>query len=370
MPAALTQAVPGPNHQIVDRYGKPTPIWYPWLVNISDFVNGIASGELIVPGAITADLIAAGAITVEKIDATNIEVLSGTFGTLQTNDTTTRIQITDDDNELRCYIDGVLIASIGANAVSNGAFIAATSPSASWYPAEFSNTSPGGGALICASVGGYTIQSDQTTSSAGQHYAGSFRNSTGGQGVIGASSGNGSYAFFASVGTYGPFTGSHPGLLRKSETPEPGDILIDGEVIGKSLNDVICTATRSMRACDPAAIGVLSNIVPMHGDTLMPALGLLGKGEGSILTDAEWDRMKAAHDYCTINAVGEGCINVCGEGGNIAKGDLIVTSSMPGKGMKQSDDIVRSYTVARAREAVTFTSPTATAQIACIYLSG
>lgn len=369
MPAALTQAIPGPNHEIVDRYRRPTAVWYPWFVKMVDFVNGIANGELIVPGAITADLIAAGAITVDKIDATNLDVLDGTFGTLKTNDTTTRVQITDADNELRCYVGGTLIASIGANVISNGAFIAATSPSDAWYPAEFSNTSAGGGALVCASVGGYTIQSDQTTSSAGQHYAGSFRNSSGGQGVIGASSGNGSYAFFAAAGTYGPFTGAHPGLLRKSETPEPGDILIDGDVIGKSINDVICTATRSTHACEPA-LGVFSNRSALHGDTLMPALGLLGKGEGSILTDAEWDHFKATHDYCTINSLGEGCINVCGENGNIAKGDLIVTSNMPGKGMRQSDDIVRSYTVARAREAVTFTSPTATAQIACIYLSG
>jgi hypothetical protein len=43
---------------------------------------------------------------------------------------------------------------------------------------------------------------------------------------------------------------------------------------------------------------------------------------------------------------------------------------MPGKGMKQDDDIVRNYTVAKSREAVTFSSPEEVKQIACIYLCG
>lgn len=51
-------------------------------------------------------------------------------------------------------------------------------------------------------------------------------------------------------------------------------------------------------------------------------------------------------------------------------GDLIVTSSIPGKGMKQADDIVRSYTVAKPREDVTFASPSDIKMIACIYLCG
>ena len=71
-----------------------------------------------------------------------------------------------------------------------------------------------------------------------------------------------------------------------------------------------------------------------------------------------------------INALGEGAINVCGEGGDIAAGDLIVTSSTPGKGMRQADDIVRSYTVAKAREAVTFSDPSEVRTAACIFLCG
>ena len=87
-------------------------------------------------------------------------------------------------------------------------------------------------------------------------------------------------------------------------------------------------------------------------------------------TEAQYQSLLDDYDPISINALGEGLINVCNEGGNIEAGDLIVTSSMVGKGMKQSDDIVRSYTVAKARESATFASNTEVKQVACIYLCG
>ena len=63
-----------------------------------------------------------------------------------------------------------------------------------------------------------------------------------------------------------------------------------------------------------------------------------------------WEAMRGNYDYIAINALGEGQILVCGEGGDLEVGDLITTSSMPGKGMKQADDLVRNYTVAKVRE--------------------
>ena len=71
-----------------------------------------------------------------------------------------------------------------------------------------------------------------------------------------------------------------------------------------------------------------------------------------------------------MNSLGEGQVNVCGENGNIEKGDLITTSNTTGKGMKQADDIIRNYTVAKAREDVIFSSASDTAMIGCIYLCG
>jgi hypothetical protein len=71
-----------------------------------------------------------------------------------------------------------------------------------------------------------------------------------------------------------------------------------------------------------------------------------------------------------MNALGEGQISVCGEGGDFEAGDYVTTSSMPGKGMRQADDVQRNYTVAKVREAVQFDSPDQVKLVACIYLCG
>lgn len=48
-----------------------------------------------------------------------------------------------------------------------------------------------------------------------------------------------------------------------------------------------------------------------------------------------------------VNAHGEGGIWVCDVGGPLKNGDLITSSIVPGLGMRQSDDVIRSYTVAK-----------------------
>ena len=53
-----------------------------------------------------------------------------------------------------------------------------------------------------------------------------------------------------------------------------------------------------------------------------------------------------------VNSVGEGGINVCEINGNISRGDYICSSSVKGKGQKQDDDILHSYTVAKSLEDV------------------
>ena len=71
------------------------------------------------------------------------------------------------------------------------------------------------------------------------------------------------------------------------------------------------------------------------------------------------------------NSVGEGGINVCSEGGNIAVGDYICSSNVLGKGMKQDDDLLHNYTVAKALEAVDWsTEELTTKMIACTYHCG
>jgi len=71
-----------------------------------------------------------------------------------------------------------------------------------------------------------------------------------------------------------------------------------------------------------------------------------------------------------INGSGEGAVLVNNENGDIEIGDLIVSSSKLGIGMKQSDDIIRNYSVAKATTSYTFGRYNADQDvlIGCIYL--
>lgn len=52
-------------------------------------------------------------------------------------------------------------------------------------------------------------------------------------------------------------------------------------------------------------------------------------------------------DRLIINSLGEGAIWVCNINGNLENGDYITTCEIPGYGMKQDDDLLHNYTVAK-----------------------
>ena len=179
-------------------------------------------------------------------------------------------------------------------------------------------------------------------------------------------------------GPVGPFTGSHEGLLDKSVATIPGDIMVDLNVVAsKGVSDSITTVALSSKSNQAGPIGIYvgtSSQIPVPLMITVEEVTQGMDGDPSTTTVQKlnpiYQSLVETHNYVIINSIGEGSINVCGEAGTIELGDLIVTSSVPGKGMRQSDDIVRSITVAKARETVTFDSPTQVKQIACIYLCG
>ena len=57
---------------------------------------------------------------------------------------------------------------------------------------------------------------------------------------------------------------------------------------------------------------------------------------------------------CLVNSVGEGAMWVCNVNGDFALGDYITTSSVAGYGMRQDDDLLHNYTVAKTAVAVPF----------------
>jgi hypothetical protein len=212
-----------------------------------------------------------------------------------------------------------------------------------------------GAAGVSASRSGSTIAADLATSTHAGYFAGDV----------------------TVTGTYNPFTGSHDALINPGEGVE-GDIVVDVEVVAKSgVSDTFTKVAVSSSANQKGVVGVYAKtqdkaqIYPLSISTVSQ-----NDVPGSILKETvraikpEYSSTYAAHDLISMNSLGEGQINICGEGGALEIGDLIVSSSMPGKGMKQSDDIIRATTVAKVREPVTFTSSGEVKQVACIYLCG
>ena len=195
-------------------------------------------------------------------------------------------------------------------------------------------------------------------------------------GLVGVANG---YDFYAEGGgiNYGPFTGAHDVLVPNGQTIDIGYICVDVQcIMRKNISNTVFEVTQSSEQ-NQVAIGVfvlnngsLANFTPAAFIKSYEMVEIDGRQVIQPIYYPEYELIKNAYQYCAVNAVGEGQVYVCGENGNIQAGDLIVTSSLPGVGMKQADDIVRNITVAKARESMTFDDETTFKLIACIYLCG
>jgi hypothetical protein len=202
-------------------------------------------------------------------------------------------------------------------------------------------------------------------------------------GLVGVNNGN---AFYAEAGTIGPFTGSHECVLLSGTEYEPGDIVVDTECVARG--DLSNTLWHVEVSSEPRQFGAVGIIIytmgPMNRQGLLAVAHLeltVDEDTGIVSGPAWFEMVKDQCDLACMNALGEGQMNVCGEGGReLRGGDLIVTSSMRGKGMRQaladdtSDDIVRSYTVARVRGkrsvVYNFRSATDWKRVPVIFISG
>ena len=173
------------------------------------------------------------------------------------------------------------------------------------------------------------------------------------------------YSAYLAGGALGPFTAAHDGLLANTESPEIGDILDYGAVENaQDVNNVIHRVTPCSTANCKTAAGVYIDTLALEYETRPAGLGSF--------TESQITTLAATHDVVVFNALGEGLMQVCDDGGDIAAGDLLTTSATTGKAQKQSDDIQRNYTIGRAREAVDWSaeSPATTKLISVIYLFG
>jgi predicted acyltransferase (DUF342 family) len=103
------------------------------------------------------------------------------------------------------------------------------------------------------------------------------------------------------------------------------------------IDEAVPVVALAKNANDTSAFGVVAGFEEKNSDNRYFKIGNLCFNHKKNLSNRK----------VVVNAVGEGGIWVCDAGGALKNGDLITTSGVAGYGMKQQDDMVRSYTVAK-----------------------
>lgn len=335
------------------------------IVTFSNIEDSIDNNVTIIDGGkITTNTLSAATIKSDTTKSAN----NGTFG-LGTG--TTLAGLTS-------------VSAFSQGSTGNWAILAANTAGGSTVGAGTTATSGAYAALVAVGYGNssfstYRTQGNLAEGNAGGHFLNGGANNI--QSAIAAEirlayyTGGTAYAYYIDSGSAYPFTAGHDALQLLSETiPDEGDLMVDVELISApNINDSITKMSVSTSANQKGVSGIF---VGVPGDDFVPAslseYVPPGDGEttGKRVLRAEFASIFQTYRPLAVNAIGEGKINVCGQNGNIEIGDLIVASDMPGKGMKQDDDVVKSYTVAKAREEVVFSDPSEVKQIACIYMCG
>lgn len=318
----------------------------------------VIDGNLLVSGTVSASKLTVGQITVPSSSASifiggdssagfpfNLSALH-----VDSSGSYPGISIVSYSASSAFYVDS--FAGSGVSALARASSGSGVSASAS---------GTGGRGITATSTGssGIGVVGEATQSSGFAAYlvnSGSGKSVTIGTSSYATYSGGGQGKHYA-VDGLGPFTGFHDSLLPKEIAFEVGDIITDARLAYRhDISNTLFEVDVSSSPCQKTVIGIANDAREVDNFLELPY-------------DVWWNYVHT-HSLLAVNAVGEGQINVCGENGDIEAGDYIVTSSMRGKGMKQSDDIHRTYTVAKSRESVTFSSPDEVKMIACIYLCG
>ncbi len=169
---------------------------------------------------------------------------------------------------------------------------------------------------------------------------------------------------------YVPFTGAHEVRFAQDMPEEivPGMI---SSVTGRTaerkdkngvipLSFTLPTVTISTKTRDKAVFGVIVY--------------------GGPLPEDHWYKAEDGERFGVVNAPGEGRVWVTDINGKIQAGDYITTSSVPGYGQMQDDDLLHSYTLEKVIKTLDWEQVTETVQhdgktykrylIAAVYTSG
>lgn len=144
------------------------------------------------------------------------------------------------------------------------------------------------------------------------------------------------------------FTGQHRSLAVDSFTPSESDIgkivVSSGEYknlgggISPTINESLPSVLLARKRNDKRAYGVLSDLED-------PESTARSYSSGAWVTS--YEKADENDNRLIVNSLGEGAIWVCNINGNLENGDYITSCEVPGYGMRQDDDLLHNYTVAK-----------------------
>lgn len=328
-------------------------------------VNTEHFGSITVTNAQISDL-SASKITGGTINATiSINGPTITGGTIKTRNSGDRVELSQSDNDLLVYDGGFQIARLGGG--NSIVLDIDTGPRA----ARFISVDPSSTIETRNFGSGPGLDAEAMGSGGNSHGIRAFG---GGSGAMGTSNAIGGYAFYSVDGGYGPFTGAHDALIAKDAEPEIGDIVVStGRVLAKKgVDDVLLEVARCGDVGQRGAFGIVTKSQDLHTHAGFAALPKVHQDQ-----PATPIRLWLAERYqrLKVNGVGEGRIAVCGRGGDLEVGDLIVTSDLPGKGQRIDMEAPATVAgmasvVAQAMQPVAFEGPDQVKLVACVYRCG
>jgi hypothetical protein len=113
-----------------------------------------------------------------------------------------------------------------------------------------------------------------------------------------------------------------------------------------TINESLPKITLSSKKNQKNVFGVVSDSEDLNSDRREYAIG-------AFVTIFD-KKMTKDDTRVVVNSLGEGGIWVIDQSGDLENGDYITTSDVPGYGMRQDDDILRNYTVAKITENCNF----------------
>jgi len=127
-----------------------------------------------------------------------------------------------------------------------------------------------------------------------------------------------------------------------------------------NIDESLPTVKLAEQRSDKRAFGVVSNVE----DSSDPQRSYSAGSWGTSYKKREGDHR------LIINSLGEGAVWVSNVNGDLENGDYITTCEIPGYGMKQSDDLLHNYTVAKITQDCSFELSGSTYQCKEINFSG